>query len=238
MSNKPFIVVSGTSRGLGKAIANELLSQGFDVVGLSRTPSFAKGSPAGFREIISDLGDLEAIPELVRTIVKDFGIPYGLVNNAAIGIDGLLSTQSNSFIEDGIRLNLTSPILLTKYISRHMLESGQGRVINISSIVASTGYSGLSVYAATKAGLLGFTKSLSREVGRRGLTVNAIQPGFMSTDMTKGLQEDQIQKIIRRSALNELPVPVDVARLVTFLMGPGGDHVTGTSFVVDSGNTA
>jgi 3-oxoacyl-[acyl-carrier protein] reductase len=238
MSNKPFIVVSGTSRGLGKEIANELLSQGFDVVGLSRTPSFAAGSPTGFREIISDLGDLQAIPELVRTIVTDFGIPYGLVNNAAIGIDGLLSTQSNSFIEDGIRLNLTSPILLTKYISRHMLESRQGRVINISSIVASTGYSGLSVYAATKAGLLGFTKSLSREVGRRGLTVNAIQPGFMSTDMTKGLQGDQLQKIIRRSALNELPVPVDVARLVAFLMGPGGEHVTGTSFVVDSGNTA
>lgn len=238
MSNKPLIVVTGTSRGLGRDIATELISQDFDVVGLSRTSSQAQSLPNGFREIVADLADLKEIPTLVRSIIAEHGIPYGLVNNAAIGIDGLLSTQSNETIEEGIRLNLTSPILLTKYISRHMLESRQGRIVNISSIVASTGYSGLSVYAASKAGLIGFTKSLSREVGRRGLTVNAIQPGFMSTDMTKGLQGDQLQKIIRRSALDSLPETIDVARLVSFLMGPGGDHITGTSFVVDSGNTA
>jgi 3-oxoacyl-[acyl-carrier protein] reductase len=141
-------------------------------------------------------------------------------------------------IERVIRLNTLSPILLTKYVVRSMMTERSGRIINISSIVAATGYSGLSVYSATKASLVGFTRSLAREVGELGITVNAIAPGFIDTSMTEELSESHREQIARRSALRRMADAVDVARSVEFLLGEGGRNITGIVLTVDAGNTA
>src|SRR5581483_7693760 len=147
-----------------------------------------------------DLADIPAIGEFVRHLRHDFGPIYGLVNNAGIGTEGLLATMRTDEIEALIRLNTLSPIVLTKYVVRGMMAEGRGRIINVSSIIASTGYNALSVYGATKASLVGFTKSLAREVGRVGVTVNALAPGFVDTEMTRGLDDAQRRRIADRSA--------------------------------------
>jgi 3-oxoacyl-[acyl-carrier protein] reductase len=131
-----------------------------------------------------------------------------------------------------------SPIVLTKYVARQMMADGAGRIINMSSVIGATGYNGLSVYGATKAATTGFTRSLAREVGRLGITVNAIAPGFIETELTQGLSENQREKIAGRSALRRLAGVDDVARMVEYLLGDGGRNVTGTVFTIDAGNTA
>ena len=136
-----------------------------------------------------DLTNLDGIPEMVRELRAKSGAIWGLVNNAGLGLDGLLANTHVSQIEAVIRLNTTAPIVLTKYVVRGMLGGGGGRIVNMSSIIGSTGYNGLSVYGATKASMIGFTKSLAREMGRLGVTVNAIAPGFIDTEMTAGLGE-------------------------------------------------
>src|SRR5262249_3382366 len=136
-----------------------------------------------------DLADIKAIPGLVQRIRKQHGPIYGLVNNAGIGTDGVLAIMQTSQIEELIRVNTVSPIVLTKYAVRSMLSEGGGRIVNVASIIGFTGYSGLSVYGATKASMLGFTRSLAREVGRHGVNVNAVAPGFVDTDMTQGMGE-------------------------------------------------
>jgi 3-oxoacyl-[acyl-carrier protein] reductase len=137
-----------------------------------------------------------------------------------------------------VQLNTVSPMILSKYVVRSMMAHREGRIINIASIVASTGYSGLSVYSATKASLIGFTRSLAREVGQLGITVNALAPGFVATEMTQELDEAQRHQIARRSAMKRMPDPIDVARSVEFLLGDGGRNVTGTTLTIDAGNTA
>ena len=169
---------------------------------------------------------------------KDVGPLYGLVNNAAVGFDGLLALMHNARIEQLVRLNTLSPIILTKYVVRAMLADGGGRIVNVASIVGFTGYSGLAVYAATKASMLGFTRSLAREVGRMGVTVNAVAPGFLDTAMTQGLDDEHRQQIARRSALRRLPDVDDVAHAVEFLLGDHAKSITGTVLTVDAGNTA
>ena len=141
-------------------------------------------------------------------------------------------------IEALIRLNTLSPILMSKYVVRGMMAEGRGRVINISSIIASTGFNALSVYAATKASLVGFTRSLAREVGRIGVTVNAIAPGFVDTELTKGLGDEGRERVAARSALRRLADPRDVAAMAAFLMGEGGRNITGAVMTVDAGATA
>jgi 3-oxoacyl-[acyl-carrier protein] reductase len=131
-----------------------------------------------------------------------------------------------------------SPIILTKYVARQMMADGAGRIINISSIIATTGYNGLSVYGATKAAATGFTRSLAREVGKLGITVNAIAPGFIATELTHNLSDDGRKRIAGRSALWRLPETDDVARMVEYLLGEGGRNLTGAVFTVDAGNTA
>jgi 3-oxoacyl-[acyl-carrier protein] reductase len=168
----------------------------------------------------------------------EFGAIYGLVNNAGIGTEGLLATMHNSEIEALVRLNITSPIILTKYIARHMMADGSGRIINMSSIIATTGYNGLSVYGATKAAATGFTRSLAREVGKLGITVNAIAPGFVDTELTQSLSDDARKRIAGRSALRRLPEVEDIARMVEYLLGEGGRNVTGSVLTIDAGNTA
>jgi 3-oxoacyl-[acyl-carrier protein] reductase len=147
----------------------------------------------------------------------------------------LTSIQS---IEQVVRLNTISPMVLTKQVVRGMMADGGGRIVNMSSIVASTGYSGLSVYAATKASLVGFTRSLAREVGRMGVTVNAVAPGFVDTEMTQAMTDEQRQKIARRSALNRLVDVEDVANAVEYLLSDRAKNITGTVLTVDAGNTA
>jgi 3-oxoacyl-[acyl-carrier protein] reductase len=184
------------------------------------------------------LSDLGGIAPLVKALRADFGPLYGLVNNAGLGTSGILSNMRDQDIQRLIQLNTVAPILLSKYVVRSMMSQREGRIINIASIVASTGYSGLSVYSATKASLIGFTRSLAREVGQLGITVNAIAPGFIATEMTHELDESQRLKIARRSALKRMADPIDVARSVEFLLGDAGRNMTGTTLTVDAGNTA
>jgi 3-oxoacyl-[acyl-carrier protein] reductase len=185
-----------------------------------------------------DLGKIDEIPDLVRRLRKEFGPLFGLVNNAALGLDGALAMMHNTQIEQLVRLNTLSPIVLTKYVVRSMMSEGAGRIVNVASIIGFTGYSGLAVYAATKASMLGFTRSLAREVGRLGINVNAVAPGFMDTEMTHGLADDQRKQVMRRSALRRLADVGDVANAVEYLLSDKARSISGTVLTVDAGATA
>jgi len=238
------VLVTGGSRGIGLGIAQRLADAGFNVIAVARRESDelrtaigeAKQGNLHFRAC--DLSAVDDLPAFVKTTRDEFGAIYGLVNNAGIGTEGLLATMHNSDIEALVRLNVLSPVILTKYIVRHMMADGEGRIVNISSIIATTGYNRLSVYGATKAAATGFTRSLAREVGKVGITVNAIAPGFIDTELTHNLSDEGRKRIAGRSALRRLPETDDVARMVEYLLGEGGRNVTGTVFTVDAGNTA
>jgi 3-oxoacyl-[acyl-carrier protein] reductase len=241
------ILITGASRGLGLGIARKLAAAGCCVIAVARNNNKdltaaiaeAKRDKRGSLHFHAfDLGKIDAIPDLVRTLRKEFGPLFGLVNNAAIGLDGALSLMHNSQIEELVRVNTLSPIVLSKYVVRAMMSERAGRIVNVASIIGFTGYSGLSVYAATKASMLGFTRSLAREVGRLGITVNAVAPGFLDTDMTHGLAGAQREKVMRRSALRRLASVDDVANAVEFLLGDNGRSITGTVLTVDAGATA
>ena len=241
------VIVTGGSRGLGLAMARTLAAAGFRIIALARKSTdevLAAGRAAadGGRGAIEfracDLSEVDRIGALVKSLRADFGPLYGLVNNAGLGTSGVLSNMRDQDIGRLIQLNTVAPIVLSKYVVRSMMAQRDGRIVNIASIVASTGYSGLSVYSATKASLVGFTRSLAREVGQLGITVNAIAPGFIATEMTHELDEGAREKISRRSALKRMADPVDVARSVEFLLGDGGRNITGTVLTVDAGNTA
>ncbi len=237
------VLVTGGSRGIGLAIATRLAAEGYAVTAVARRMSAEleaaiAQTPEALRFRAFDLGDIEALPGLVKAERDANGKLYGLVNNAGIGTEGLLALMHTTQIEELLRLNVMSPIVLTKHVVRHMMADGRGRIVNIGSIIGSTGYNGLSVYGATKAAAEGFTRSLAREVGRVGITVNTVAPGFIATDLTKNLDEKSTAKIAGRSALRRLPEPDDVARTVAFLMGDGGRNITGTVLTVDAGNTA
>jgi 3-oxoacyl-[acyl-carrier protein] reductase len=241
------VIVTGGSRGLGLAMSGALAGEGYRVIAVARklsaelTAAAAQATREGRGAIefrACDLSDLEALAPLVRAVRADFGALYGLVNNAGLGTSGILSNMRDAEIQRLIHLNSVSPIVLSKYVVRSMMTQREGRIVNIASIVASTGYSGLSVYSATKASLIGFTHSLAREVGQLGITVNALAPGFVDTEMTHELSDSQRQKIARRSALQRMPEPIDVAHSVVFLLGEAGRNITGTVITIDAGNTA
>jgi len=241
------VIVTGGSRGLGLAMGRTLAAAGYRVIAVARgsteeleaSSRAAADSGHGAIEFRAcDLSDLGNIAPFVKALRADFGPLYGLVNNAGLGTSGLLSTMRDQDIQKLVQLNTVSPMILSKYVVRSMMAQRNGRIINIASIVASTGYSGLSVYSATKASLIGFTRSLAREVGQLGITVNALAPGFVATEMTQELDEAQRQQIARRSAMKRMPDPIDVARSVEFLLGDGGRNVTGTTLTIDAGNTA
>jgi 3-oxoacyl-[acyl-carrier protein] reductase len=195
-------------------------------------------NPGSLHFVPFDLAQIEDISGLVRRVRKSFGAIYGLVNNAAVSFEGALSLMPNSQIEQLVRVNTLSPIVLTKYVVRSMMADGGGRVVNVASIMGFTGYSGLAVYGATKASLLGFTRSLAREVGRMGVNVNSVAPGFVDTQMTQGLKDEQRQQVTRRSALGRLAEVDDVANAVEFLLSEKAKNITGTVLTVDAGNTA
>jgi 3-oxoacyl-[acyl-carrier protein] reductase len=241
------ILVTGGSRGLGLGIARKLVADGYDVVAVARSDNKelvaaiaeAKRAKHGALHFVPfDLGEIAKIPDLVRNLRKQFGPLFGLINNAALGHDGALSLMHNSRIEELIRINTLSPIVLTKYVARAMMSDGEGRIVNVASIIGFTGYSGLSVYGATKASMLGFTRSLAREVGRLGITVNAIAPGFLDTEMTHGLAGEQRERVVRRSALRRLAGVDDVADAVEYLLSDKARSISGTVLTVDAGATA
>ncbi|HTY54783.1 MAG TPA: SDR family NAD(P)-dependent oxidoreductase [Candidatus Binataceae bacterium] len=241
------VVVTGGSRGLGLAISRKLASEGYGVIAISRRESdtfkeMAKQVEANgkgvFHFVAFDLEQNSAIPDLVKSCRKKFGQIYGLVNNAGIGTSGLLATMHNAQIQRLVQLNTIAPIVLSKYIVRSMMVDGGGRIVNVASITGFTGYKGLSVYSATKASLIGFTRSLAREVGPLGINVNAVAPGFMETDMTESLDDRLRAQIKRRSALQRLADADDVAEAVGFLLSAKSKNITGTVLTVDAGNTA
>ncbi len=241
------IIVTGGSRGLGLGIARTLTGAGYAVIAIARQETTELASAieqagrtnAGSLHFVPfDLAKIDDIPKLVRTLRTDFGPIYGLVNNAALGTNGALAIMHNSQIERLIRVNTLSPIVLTKYVVRHMMADGGGRIVNVASIVGFTGYSGLSVYSATKASMIGFTRSLAREVGRLGVNVNAIAPGFVDTEMTQELKGERREQVVRRSALRRMTGVEDIADAVEFLLGPKAKSITGTVLTVDAGATA
>jgi 3-oxoacyl-[acyl-carrier protein] reductase len=241
------VLVTGGSRGIGLAIARKIAAAGYNVIAVARSESdelraaiaeAVKRGRGGLHFRAFDLSEVDAIPAFAKGVRDEFGAIYGLVNNAGIGTEGLLATMHNTEIEALVRLNILSPVILTKYIVRHMMADGAGRIINMSSIIATTGYNGLSVYGATKAAASGFTRSLAREVGKLGITVNAIAPGFVATELTQSLSEAQRKRIASRSALRRLPEVDDVARMVEYLLGDGGRNITGSVLTIDAGNTA
>jgi 3-oxoacyl-[acyl-carrier protein] reductase len=236
------VIVTGASRGLGLAICQQLLQANYNVLALARTLSdelaALQQQYTALHFIAADLSELDNIQQLCNHIVKQQGRPYALINNAAVGYDGVLATMHNSEINSLLNLNVQAPILLSKYLLRPMLLNQQGRIINISSIIARTGFNGLSVYAASKAALEGFSKSLAREVGKAGITVNCVAPGYMQTDMTQSLQGDKLDSIKRRSPLGRLATPDDAAAAVLYLLSEHASAVTGTVLTVDAGSTA
>jgi 3-oxoacyl-[acyl-carrier protein] reductase len=239
------VIVTGGSRGLGLGMASKLAKQGYRAIAIARKESpeltavLQGGTEPGCIQFVPyDLADLEGIAAMVKKLRKDFGPIYGLVNNAGISVDGALAMLQVSQMEQVVRLNTLSPMVVTKAAVRSMMSDGGGRIINIASVVAFTGYSGLSVYSASKASLIGFTRSLAREVGKLGITVNAVAPGFVDTEMTRGMKDEQREQIVRRSALKRLVDVEDVANAVEFLLSDGAKNITGTVVTVDAGNTA
>ena len=241
------VVVTGGTRGLGLAIAGRLAAAGgYRVIAVARaeTAAFADlqrancAAPQALHFRPFDLSDLAGIPGFVRALSEEFGGWHGLVNNAGIGTSGILATLQDHHIEQLLRLNVASPITLTKYAVRAMMVARGGRIVNISSIVADRGYSGLSVYSASKAALGGFTRSLARELGPIGITVNCVAPGFIATDMTAHAANDDLAKVKRRSALRRLAEAEDVAGAVAYLMSDAARNITGITLTVDAGSTA
>lgn len=241
------VIVTGGSRGIGLGIARKLAGASYSVLAIARKENnellaaIHETEQAGYGAIHFvpfDLGALDEIPQLVKTLRKQYGAIYGLVNNAGISFDGSLSMMPTSQIEQLVRINTVSPMVLTKHVVRSMMADGGGRIVSLSSITAFTGYSGLAVYSATKSSLVGFSRSLAREVGRMRINVNCVAPGFVETDLTQGLKDEQRQQIERRSALKRLADVDDIANAVEFLLSDKAKNITGTVMTVDAGSTA
>lgn len=227
------VVVTGGTRGIGWEITQALIASDYHPIMIARSP------PANLiGSFVSwDLSQIDTLDQLGAKL-RDIGPIYGLVNNAGIGTAGILATMKNSDITRLINLNVTATIVLTKYLVRSMMSHRTGRIVNLSSIVATTGYPGLAAYSASKAALIGFTHSLARELGTLDITVNAVAPGFIATEMTHGLTDKHREQIAKRSALQRMATATDVANAVMFLMSDAAKNITGTVLTVDAGNTA
>lgn len=241
--DKPLTLITGASRGLGLATTRRLLSDGYRVVSVARRgttelEALIEKYPEQCHFMQLDLSEAQQIYGFVQQVTQRHGPLYGLVNNAAVGYDGLLATMHETQINELLRVNVEAPILMAKYCSRSMLLQRRGRIINVSSIIAHTGFSGLSVYAASKAALIGFTKSLARELGKANITVNAVVPGYMETDMTQSLTEEQLASVKRRSPLGRLATIDDVAGAISYLLSEDAANLTGSAITIDAGSTA
>ncbi|MGE4428265.1 MAG: SDR family NAD(P)-dependent oxidoreductase [Solirubrobacteraceae bacterium] len=239
------VLITGGSRGLGEGFVGAFLAAGDTVVTCSRsvTPAVEawSGDPAlagRFHHACVDLVDRDACRAFVDDVLERFGTIDVLVNNAGVAHDGVLALARDEDVDAVLDLNVKATITMTRLVVRRMLLARSGRIINVSSIVGLSGYRGLSVYSATKAALDGFTRSLARELGSRGITVNSIAPGYLRTDMSHGLDEAQLGQIARRTPVGRLGEPNDIASVALFLASDGARFLTGQTLVVDGGLTA
>ncbi|MBB5017646.1 3-oxoacyl-[acyl-carrier protein] reductase [Chitinivorax tropicus] len=235
-------LVTGASRGIGQAIALELARQGAVVIGTATTESGAAAISAYLADVGAkgcglalDVKDAAQIDAVLEHIQKQFGDIAILVNNAGITRDQLLMRMKDEDWDDVISTNLKSVFRLSKAVMRSMMKARWGRIISIASVVGSIGNPGQANYAAAKAGIMGFTKSLAREVGSRSITVNCIAPGFIDTDMTRGLPEDAKAELIKQIALGRLGAAQDIADAVSFLASDKAGYITGTTLHVNGG---
>ena len=233
-------LVTGASRGIGQAIAKRLANEGYLVIG---TATSEKGA-AAVNDYLQELGgagrvrnvqDAEQINQLFDSIEKEFGNVQVLVNNAGITQDGLLMRMDDNAWERVLDVNLTSVFRTSKRAMKGMMKARQGRIINITSVVAAMGNAGQTNYTASKAGIEGFTRSLAREIGSRQITVNCVAPGFIDTDMTKDLDEALIQSMLNAVPLARLGKPEDIAAAVNFLASEEAGYITGTVLDVNGG---
>jgi 3-oxoacyl-[acyl-carrier protein] reductase len=240
------VIVTGGSRGLGAGIVRSFLDSGDRVATCARSETDEVRAWAS-DPAIADRFMFEAVDMTDRTqcarFAKAVGDRWGgidvLINNAGVARDGVLALAGDDDIDAVVDLNLKGTLATTRAVIRQMLAAGTGgRIVNVSSIVGRSGYRGLSVYSATKAALDGMTRALARELGSRGITVNSIAPGYMRTEMSHGLDEPQLQQIVRRTPAGRLGEPEDVARAVQFLCDPANDYITGHVLVLDGGLTA
>ena len=236
---KPVALVTGASRGIGKAIAEKLVEDGFFVVGTATTDSGAEaissylaGNGKGLQLNVADTASVEAV---IKTINETVGIPAVLVNNAGITRDNLLMRMKDEEWDDIINTNLTSVFRMSKAVLRGMMKAKTGRIINISSVVGSTGNAGQANYAAAKAGMIGFSKSMAKEVGSRNITVNTVAPGFIDTDMTKELSDDIKTTLLAGIPLARLGQANEIAYAVSFLASEGAAYITGETLHVNGG---
>jgi 3-oxoacyl-[acyl-carrier protein] reductase len=233
-------MVSGGSRGLGAALVQRLLSDGHTVATFSRARTRRIDEWSGSDRFVwaeLDATDHTALSRFVTAVVKRFGPLDALVNNAAIGGDGIFTTMSLDDIHRLLAVNLEAALLLTRACAKSMLVAGRGRIVNISSVNAIRGHSGVAVYSATKAAMDGFTRSLAKELGPRGIRVNSLAPGYLETEMTDKLTAEQKARIARRTPLGRLGTVADVVGAIHFLLGPDADFITGQTLVVDGGLT-
>ena len=236
---KQIALVTGASRGIGKAIAEKLAEDGFFVLGTATSDAGADAislylgdNGKGFK---LDVSNAESIEEVIKTINDEFGAPAVLVNNAGITRDNLLMRMKDEEWDDIINTNLTSVFRLSKAVLRGMMKAKTGRIINISSVVGSTGNAGQANYAAAKAGMVGFAKSMAKEVGSRNITINTVAPGFIDTDMTKELSNDIKNNLLASIPLNRLGDPKEIAHAVAFLASAGASYITGETLHVNGG---
>ena len=233
-------LVTGASRGIGAAIADELAAQGAVVVGTATSDAGANAinqrlAGAGGHGRVLDVTDGAAVDALVDSIAKEFGAISILVNNAGITRDNLLMRMKDEDWDTILDTNLSSVYRTSKAVMRAMMKARKGRIIHIASVVGVTGNAGQANYAAAKAGIIGFSKSLAKEIGSRGVTVNVVAPGFIDTDMTRSLPESAREGLIGQIALGRLGEPTDIARAVAFLAGPGAGYITGETLHVNGG---
>jgi 3-oxoacyl-[acyl-carrier protein] reductase len=240
--NDEIALVTGASRGIGQAIALALGSQGATVIGTATSQKGAEAISAYLAEqgikgqgMMLNVTDADSVAQVLAAITEAFGAPSILVNNAGITRDNLLMRMKDEEWDDIINTNLTSVFRLSKACLRAMTKARKGRIISISSVVGASGNAGQTNYAAAKAGLVGFTKSLAREVGARGITVNAVAPGFIDTDMTRALPEAQREALLSGIPLGRLGQPEEIAAAVAFLASPGAAYITGETLHVNGG---
>ncbi len=235
-------LVTGASRGIGQGIALELGKQGSVVVGTATTDKGAQAineylAAAGIKGagMALNVNDAAQVEQALDSIRKQFGEISILVNNAGITRDNLLARMSDEEWDDIMSTNLKSVFRMSRAVMRGMMKARHGRIINISSVVGSMGNAGQSNYAASKAGMEGFSKSLAREIGSRNITVNCVAPGFIATDMTEALPQEQRDMLIQNVPLKRLGQVADIAAAVVFLAGPGASYITGTTLHVNGG---
>lgn len=234
--------VSGASRGIGKEIALALGAKGAVVVGTATSESGSENISNYLKEknikgsgMVMNVTDQASIDAAVETTTAQFGAPTILVNNAGITRDNLLMRMKDEEWDDIINTNLSSIFRLTKTCLRAMMKARKGRIVSIASVVGASGNAGQTNYAAAKAGLMGFSKSLAREVGSRGITVNVVAPGFIDTDMTRALPDAQREALLSQIPLNRLGDPMEIANAVAFLASPEASYITGETLHVNGG---